>query len=123
MEPEFIDQAPDGLASALSFFSDEAFNFFLPAYMIADIDERLKRSDPVFHLTHGLDDASRNERINPRRYGDRTWFHEKSCKHAIFSKTESAVIIAYLRLKAELDRFARESIEQALRNFWIQEKP
>lgn len=53
---EFVDQAPEGLASALSFFSDETFHFYLPAYLIADIDGRLRRSDPVFHLTHGLRD-------------------------------------------------------------------
>ena len=119
VEPEFIDQAPDGLASALSFFSDEAFHFFLPAYMIADIDDRLERSNPVFHLTHGLDDTSRNERINPRRYGERTWFHRISCKYAMFTKLEAAAIVGYLRLKAESDSFHREPIEQALRNYWI----
>jgi hypothetical protein len=119
VDPKFIDQAPDGLASALSFFSDEAFHFFLPAYMIADIDDRLERSNPVFHLTHGLKDSSRNERINPRRYGERTWFHEASCKLAMFTKTEAAAIVSYLRLRAESDSFARESIEQALRNYWI----
>jgi hypothetical protein len=27
LDPKFIDQSPDGLASALSFFSDEAFQF------------------------------------------------------------------------------------------------
>ena len=31
-----IDRAPDGFGSALSFFSDEAFRFYLPAYLIAD---------------------------------------------------------------------------------------
>ena len=64
LEPGFIDQSPDGLASALSFFSDEAFHFYLPAYLIADLDGNLERSDPVFHLTHGLGAASRRERIN-----------------------------------------------------------
>lgn len=120
LDAEFIDRAPDGLGSALSFFSDEAFHFFLPAYLIADIDDLLERSDPVFHLTHGLDDASRDKRINPRRYGERTWFHEKSCKHAIFTRAEVAAIVAYLRFRGELDNFDQESIEQAIRNYWIQ---
>lgn len=121
LDPEFIDQAPDGFASALSFFSDEAFRFYLPAYMVADLDDLLQRSDPVFHLTHGLDDASRNGRINPRRYGERTWFHEMSCKYAMFTKMEAAAIVEYLRFSAESDSFRRESIEQALRNFWCQQ--
>jgi hypothetical protein len=37
LTPEFLDQAPDGWASPLTFFSDEAFRYFLPAYLIADL--------------------------------------------------------------------------------------
>jgi hypothetical protein len=114
----FIDQSPDGLASALSFFSDEAFHFYLPAYMIADLDDLLERSNPVFHLTHGLDDSSRRERINPRRFGERTWADHARCKFAMFAREEAAAIAAYLKFKAETDAFNREDIEQALRNYW-----
>jgi hypothetical protein len=56
--PEFLDRAPGGYASALSFFSDEAFHFYLPAYLIADLDGNLQFTNPVFHLTHGLDRSS-----------------------------------------------------------------
>ena len=80
LDSAFIDQAPDGYGSALSFFSDEAFRFYLPAYLIADIDSKLERHDPVFHLTHGLTDSGKVERVNPLRYGDRTWFEEKTHK-------------------------------------------
>jgi len=37
----FLDRSPGGLASALSMFSHEAFRFYLPAYLIADIDGKL----------------------------------------------------------------------------------
>jgi hypothetical protein len=74
LDPAFLDRAPDGYASALSFFSDEAFRFYLPAYLLADIDGRLESANPVFHLTHGLTDSGRAEKVNPRRYGERTWF-------------------------------------------------
>ena len=33
LSPEFIDRAPKGLATALNFFSHEAFRFYLPAYL------------------------------------------------------------------------------------------
>ena len=33
LDPAFLDRAPGGYASALSFFSDEAFRFYLPAYI------------------------------------------------------------------------------------------
>lgn len=39
---------------ALSFFTAEAFAYFLPAFMIADVLGEAGNADPVFHLTHGL---------------------------------------------------------------------
>src|SRR5687768_16864381 len=84
IDPVFLDRAPDGYASALSFCSDEAFRFYLPAYLLGDIDGHLQVSQPVFHLTYGLDDDSRNERVNPRRYGERTWFESARHKFSIF---------------------------------------
>ena len=114
----FIDQAPEGLGSSLSFFSDEAFRFYLPAFMLADIDGKLQQADPVFSLTHGLDDASRGEYINPRRYGERTWFDLKRCKFAMFRVDQARAIVAYLQLVSQRDEFARPRIEQALTNYW-----
>ena len=118
LDPHFIDQAPDGYGSALSFFSDEAFHFYLPAYLIADIDGKLAQHDPVFQLTHGLDDATRNEKINPRRYGDRTWFEEKRHKFSMFSREEASAIVAYLKLRRDVDGFNRSTIDQALDSYW-----
>jgi hypothetical protein len=121
LAPEFIDNAPGGLASALSFFSDEAFRFYLPAYVIADIDQKLSRADPLFHLTHGLDDESKGERINPRRFGDRTWFEYQRFKFSIFSVPQVRALIGYLEYKRgleDLPEFQRAQIEQALRNYW-----
>lgn len=120
LEPMFIDQAPAGFASALSFFSDEAFHFYLPAYLIADLRGQLDRTELFRHLTHGLDESSRQKRINPRRYGERTWFEHAHHKFAIFNKEEVAAIVAYLNWKrGEVEfKFERESIDEALRNYW-----
>jgi hypothetical protein len=63
LDPSFIDQAPDGFGTALSFFSDEAFRFYLPAYLIADLDGRLKQANVAFALTHGLDNKSGGRKI------------------------------------------------------------
>jgi hypothetical protein len=119
IDPEFLDQAPDGFGSALSFFSDEAFRFYLPAYLIADIDGRLERIEPVFHLTHGLTDGAKTERVSTRRYGERTWFEAARHKFAMFDSPQVAAIVEYLRLKRQMDEFHRESIDQALRNYWL----
>lgn len=119
LDPKFIDRAPDGFGSALSFFSDEAFHFYLPAYLIADIDGLLEQHDPVFHLTHGLTDPKLRERVNPRRYGERTWFDHASHKFAMFKPAETAAIVAYLTYKREISDFDRERIDQALQNYWL----
>ena len=118
LDPAFLDQAPDGFASALSFFSDEAFHFYLPAYLIADIRGQLERSNPVHHLTHGLDASSRNQRINPRRYGERTWLDHARHKFAMFNKQEAAAIVAYLTFKRDTDEFERQRIDEALSFYW-----
>ncbi len=119
LDPEFIDEAPAGYATALCFFSDEAFRFYLPAYLIADIDGRLGCHDPLFHLTHGLTDKDRGRRVNPLRYGDRTWFEEQQHKFAVFNPAQAMAIIAYLRLKREIDELQRDAIDQALANYWL----
>ena len=118
LEATFIDGAPDGFASALSFFSDEAFHFYLPAYLIADLQGQLQHSDPVHHLTHGLEERSRNECINPRRYGERTWFDHARHKFAMFNRAEAAAIVAYLTVKRGEDEFDRKRIDEALAHYW-----
>lgn len=118
LAPEFIDQAPDGLASALSFFSDEAFRFYLPAYLIADLDGKLERCEPIFALTRGFDDASRKEVVNRRRYGERTWFDCSRYRFSMFTRGEVGAIVAYMSLVRDRDVFVRESIDQALANYW-----
>ena len=118
LDPAWLDRAPGGFASALSFFSDEAFHFYLPAYLIADLRGQLGHSNPVYHLTHGLDESSRHQRINPRRYGERTWFDYARYRFAMFSKEEAAAIVAYLTLKRNADDLEGERIDEALRNYW-----
>jgi hypothetical protein len=121
LEPAFIDQAPQGYGSALSFFSDEAFHFYLPAYLLADLDERLAQANPVFALTHGLDNESRSTRINPRRYGERTWLDHARHKFAMFNPAEVAAIVSFLGCKLDADvtsDLEKNSIRQALENYW-----
>jgi uncharacterized protein (TIGR00725 family) len=115
---EFLDQAPGGYGSSLSFFSEEAFRYFLPAYLIADLDEALSSVDPVFYLCHGLDDETRNQAVNPRRYGRRTWFDERQHQFASFLPEEAGAIVAYLEYRASRDDFNRDRIAEAIRNYW-----
>ena len=122
LDTRFIDQSPDGFGTALCFFSSEAFRFYLPAYLVADIDEDLMQSDPVFHLCYGLDNNSKDKRVNPRLYGDQTWFELKRQQFAVFNKQEITAIVAYLLYILESGRLIdiqTKSIKEALKNYWL----
>ena len=120
VEVAFIDRAPDGFGSALSFFSRAAFRY-LPAYLLADLREQLQQANPLFHLWHGLVDGQRDTPVNPRRYGNWSWFEAVSDRFQAFTPVEMAAIVAYLRYKAERDELGldRPMIQQALKNFWL----
>ena len=118
IDPAFLDQAPNGLASALSFLSDEAFRYYLPAYLLADLDGHLQRVDPVFYLCHGLTDPQKERPVNPQRYGARTWLDAKRHQFSVFTPAQSQAILSYLTFKAESDVEARKEIKEAIRNYW-----
>ncbi len=115
---EFLDQSPDGYGSALSFFADEAFRYYVAAYMIADLSDALERADVVFALTHGLDDSSYAERINPLRFGEQRWIDHATSKFSMFDSAQLSSIIAFLEYKSVEDEFEAPSINQALIRYW-----
>ena len=118
---EFIDQAPAGLGSALSFLSDAAFRFYIPAYILADLDGKLQRANPLFHLTYGLESASRNEPVNPLRYGALTWFDYAQQRFLGFDQAQRSAVAEYLNFKKLSGELLDEdvaAIEEALVCFW-----
>jgi hypothetical protein len=118
LDSTFLDQAPSGLGSALCFLSDPAFRYYLPAYLIADINRELGRVEPVFHLVRGFDDKSREKRINPKMYGERKWSDESTHRFSMFTQEEAKAIVAYLEWKRIASPYDRDAIDQALRNYW-----
>lgn len=52
LDPAILDAS----YTALSFLSEGGFRYFLPAYLIADLQDRLQTADPLFHLTNGFSD-------------------------------------------------------------------
>jgi hypothetical protein len=125
----------DGHYCALSFFSEGAFRYFLPAYLLADLDDRLMTADPVFHLTGGFADVStrvelggrrflrrsgRGAFVNPRRFGAMTSLDYARFRLSVFSREEAAAIVMYLEHKRALDPngFENEAIDAALDAFW-----
>ena len=133
IDPAFLDAH----YSALSFFSEAGLRFFLPAYLIADLQGQLKTADPLFHLTHGFFDLAvesvkkdptfviktgKTQLINPRRYGAATFYDYARYRLSIFTREEAGAIVAYLQYKREAAEFdsQKEEIDSALGLFWLE---
>lgn len=125
----------DANYTALSFLSEGGFRYFLPAYLIADLEERLQTADPLFHLTNGFSDKvvkipsgqriyektiGKSAFVNPRRYGAMTWHDHARCQLSVFTREEAGAILAYLEYKRDQDSHGlnAEEINAALDSFW-----
>ncbi len=116
LDAEFLERGP--AADALSFFSSEAFRFYLPAYMIADAEGKFARVDPTFFLCHGLDNESHNKKVSEGRYGDRTWHDEALHRFSVFTPRQCRAIVAYLLFAANREEITRGTIDEAIANYW-----
>ena len=127
----------DGHASALSFFSEAGFRYFLPAYLISDLRGYLYTADPMFYLTHGFSNWTtevpagdrtltikhgKSAFLNPRRYGAMTSYDYARYHLSIFTREEAGAIVAYLEFKrdADPDVIDKQAIEAALDSFWLE---
>jgi hypothetical protein len=114
---KWLDEAADGWASALSFLSDTAVCFYIPAYMLADVNGALERVDPVFHLTHGFDGSSSRERV----WADRssTWAEYATNRWSSLTEAQANAVVHYLEWRLSRgDSFDGPIIGEALRSFW-----
>ncbi len=114
LSPEFIDF--DG---ALSFFSDEAFRFFLPAFMIADINEQLNFNNPAVRLCWAVTPQSENKKIAEVYGGGSIGERAKACFNK-FSAEERNAVVSYLQWKLVKDENDL-TVAQALKNYWLKE--
>lgn len=125
----------DAHYSAISFFSEAGFRFYLPAYLVADLNDRLNTADPVFHLTHdffeGIMEIDINSRkfllkpdkstfVNPRRYGAMTVYDYALRRLSVFTREEAQAIVSYLEYKRDTSDMPLDKprIESALGTFW-----
>jgi hypothetical protein len=124
----------DGHYSALSFFSEAGFRFFLPAFLIADLRGELRTADPEGHLTLGFNDNSvrlqaggrefdrwfgGSRLLNPRRYGAMRMGDYARYRLSVFTREEAGAIVAYLEYKRDHDPgVRRDDVERALASFW-----
>jgi hypothetical protein len=115
-------QTLDGQYTALGFLAEGGLRFFLPAYLVADLEGHLRTADPVFHLTHGLAEDSRSAFVNPRRYGAMTWFEYARMRLSVFAREEAAAIVGYLEYRRGVDEHGIDeaAIAGALELFWYE---
>ena len=107
---------------ALSLFPDEAWHYYLQAFMIHDLHGSLSNTEVVFHLTNGLCDDDRAELVNPLRYGARTRWDSAVFRCSVFDRKQAAAIVEYLQVKMEEEgerSYCFPLIQQALANYWL----
>jgi hypothetical protein len=132
LTPQFLDSHYE----ALHFFSEGGLRFFLPAFLIADLNGDLQTADPLFTLIHGFAEeevkitinervfirrTGRSALINPRRYGGITFYDYARMRLSVFTREESRAIVDYLRYKrhsVSMQNIAQK-IDSALETFWL----
>lgn len=129
---KLLDENPD----AIYFFSEAGFRLFLPAYLIADLNNELECVEPLFHLVFGFSEKfvtlpmgdkevnkliGKSELVNPIQYGAVTWLDRYRFRLSIFTREEAQAIVAYLKYKKNetyYDDIDKNEIDQALELFW-----
>ncbi len=117
LDADFLNQAPEGWGSALSFFSGHALRFYLPAYLVADLEGTLLIGDPTTRLCAFVTPIMEGKRV-AKFYGGGTLGEHARRQFALFDAEQVAVIVAYLWWK--LDEAGYDpTVEQALENYWL----
>jgi hypothetical protein len=117
LHPQFLMEHE----TALSFLPDNAFRYFLPVFLIADLMgeemESVRNANPVFHLTDGLADErddspallefleeaglEENAAMFQRRQIEGGWYSCQLKRFSGFTAPERAAVVAYLQLQIE----------------------
>ncbi len=118
LSTEFLNYAPGGFGSALSFFSDKAFRFYLAAYLIADIENRLEAIDPAHSLCSSVTPGGEKQKL-AQIWGGGTMGDYARRKFSLFTPEQVIAIVEYLWWKLESVGGYDEVIEQALMHYWL----
>ena len=117
LDPEFLNQAPSGWGTAMSFFSGEGLQFYLPAYLIVDIKGLLEIGDATTRLCSFVTPQMENRKL-AKFYGGGTLGEHARKEFELFSPHQVSAIVSYLRWKLEKDGY-NPTVEQALENYWL----
>ncbi len=119
LDAAFLNQAPDGWGTALSFFSGNALRFYLPVYLIADVRGELDSTDPVSRLCSSLTPLGASQRI-AKMWGGGTMGERARANFDKFDAAQVSAIVAYLRWKLDATGGHDPTIEQALEYYWLE---
>lgn len=115
LSADFLDRAGEG--DALSFFSDAALHFYLPAYLMADVRGELSQALPENRLTTFLTPQSEGQKLAKSWGGGTMGEHARRCFHR-FNAKQVSVVIEYLTWKLNSLGYDDATIIQALENYW-----
>lgn len=118
LDAAFLNQAPDGWGTALSFFSANALRFYLPVYLIADIRDELECCEPAVRLCSALTPLGARQKI-AKRWGGGTMGNRARKTFARFDDKQVAAVVDYLKWKLEAVDGYDPTIEQALEAYWL----
>lgn len=117
LDADFLNQAPEGWGSALSFLSGEALRFYLPAYLVADLEGSLLIGDPTPRLCAFVTPMMEGKKL-ARFYGGGTLGEHARREFALFDAAQVSVIVDYLWWK--LNEVGYDpTVEQALEHYWL----
>lgn len=106
---------------SLNWLSHEAFRYFLPAFLVADLDGLLAEEgeEVALCLVEDFGSGRRDAPVNPLRFGARTWWNEGVYAYSTFHQTEASAILSYLRWRASISGpLVRQLIMEAIDIYW-----
>ena len=115
---EFLNQAPEGWGTALSFFSGPALRFYLAAYLVADLEGTLEIGDASTRLCAFVAPGYENKKL-AKFHGGGTLGEHARREFSLFSAEQVSAIVDYLRWKLDQNGYD-PTIEQALENYWLE---
>lgn len=119
LDADFLNHAPDGWGTALSYFSDNALRFYLPLYLVADMRGELwGPNDPSVTLCASLTPDGEKQNIS-KKWGGGTMGEHARRTYAKFNAEQVSAVVAYLRWKLDVEGGSDMTIEQALENYWL----
>lgn len=117
LEGRWLDEAPNGWASALSFLSDEAVCFYIPAYIVADLRSELERVEPIFQLVSRFESSSQGQAVWLGRAD--TGADHWTRRWSFLSTEQATAIVHYMEWRIERDDgFIASLASEALTTFW-----